>query len=100
MIGRRLALAFARVVSLAAALWLSLLAFIATSAFQSPKAAPSLDGDPCCAHPDTWGDVVVGGASFVAIGLVALAAYLGASVMLGAAVLGRVPPRRRGGAER
>jgi hypothetical protein len=98
MIGRRLALAFAGVVSLAAALWLSLLALIETSAFQSPNAAPGLDGDPCCAHPDTWGDVVIGGAAFVAIGLVALAAYAGASVLLGTALLGRVPrrPSRRG----
>jgi hypothetical protein len=52
--------------------WVSLVAGIYTSAFQSPNPDPALDGDPCCGHPDTWGNVIVGGIHFAALAIVAL----------------------------
>jgi hypothetical protein len=62
-------------------LWVILLAGIYSSAFQHPDPNPALDGDPCCGHPDTWGDVLAGGIYFaatlsVALGLLAAAVTL------------------------
>ena len=65
-----------------AGLWVCLLALLYTTAFQRPDPNPALDGDPCCGHPDTWGDVVVGSVYFAAtlsaaIGLLAASTALG-----------------------
>jgi len=50
------------------------------------------DGDPCCAHPDTWGQVAAG-----AVGAIALAAVAGGmlagAVALGFRAAGRELPR-------
>jgi hypothetical protein len=78
-------------VSAVAALWTFAVALIATSLLRSPNVDPALDGDPCCPHPDTWGDVVLGvfsvaALAVVGVGLVVLAVALG-----GVAVTGNVP---------
>lgn len=62
--------------------------FGATSA-QTPD--PDIpDGDPCCGHPDTWGEVALG-----FMWTLALAALVGAVLALAAALLARGIRRRR-----
>jgi hypothetical protein len=76
-------------------MWVTLLALIFSAAFQTPNPDPGLDGDPCCGYPDTWTDVAVGGAYFLAT-LIAAIGFMGAGVTcLVAAVRGRVPDRAR-----
>jgi len=48
------------------------------------------DGDPCCGHPDSWGEVALG-----FIWTLALVALVGAVLALAAALLARGIRRRR-----
>jgi hypothetical protein len=82
-------------VALGAAAPLSLLAVFAAAGLAKPNPDPALDGDPCCAHPDTWGDVAAtaffaAASSIVVLGLVGLAA-----ILVWSAVEGGLPPAVR-----
>jgi hypothetical protein len=50
-----------------------------------------LDGDPCCSHPDTWGEVIRGGVSALAAVLVHSLVVTTALSLLGYAASGRRP---------
>jgi hypothetical protein len=67
---RRAFVAVEAPVAALAALWTLVVALIATSLLRVPNADPALDGDPCCAYPDTWGDVALGVFSLAALALV------------------------------
>jgi hypothetical protein len=82
--------------SLVAGLWVAALALIYTSYFRSPNPDPSLDGDPCCAHPDTWWDVVMGGAYFLAVATVAVGLALLTTTLASVALTGTQPAFLRG----
>ena len=78
-------------VSLWGSLWVMLAAAMAA---QRPDPRVS-DGDPCCGHPDTWGQVAEWGGTAVALG-----ALDGAIAALGVGLLcavarGRFPAWRR-----
>jgi hypothetical protein len=77
-------------------------ASICTSYFRSPNPDPSLDGDPCCADPDTWWDVVTGRAYFLALAIVAVGLVLLTTTLASVALTGSEPEfvRRRRGAAR
>jgi len=95
-VARRTGLVLAGVVLILAGAWVSLLAFLyAAVAFREPNPDPSLDGDPCCDHPDTWTDVAVGSVYFAATAVAALG-LIGCGLMLWwAAQRGSVPPQLR-----
>ena len=92
----RIGLAAAALAALLAAAWVALLAVIYTTYFQSPDPNQALDGDPCCAHPDTWTDVIIGGVYFSAVTVASLG-FLTLGIVLGwSALRGGVPtPVRR-----
>ncbi len=84
--GRLLALAAGVLLGLVA-LWTGAWALVASSQLRRPDPAAA-DGDPCCAHPDDWGDVAFGavftaGLAGVALLLFVLAAALGATALFG-----------------
>ena len=75
---------------------LSLAAFsILVSAQRPDPRVP--DGDPCCGHPDTWGQVAEGMAVGVVFGAVGLGLLALMAVLLTVALSGRAPgwARRR-----
>jgi hypothetical protein len=72
------------------------LSVLTTVLLRAPDPDPSLDGDPCCGHPDTWTDVIVGGGFFTVEAFVALTVLGGSGVMATAAILGRFPAALRG----
>jgi hypothetical protein len=70
---RRAAAALLALPFLAAGAWVSLLAVLfggVAAQWPDPRVP---DGDPCCGHPDTWGEVAEGLASAAATGYVSLA---------------------------
>ncbi len=69
---------------------LSLSAFSMLVAAQRPDPAIP-DGDPCCGHPDTWGEVVQGVGYGVALSLIGGGLLLLAAILLAIAVTGRSP---------
>ena len=81
------------VLSVLAGLWVSLLALIYTSALQRPDPNPALDGDPCCAHPDSWGEVAIGGVYFIATAIAAIGLVGGGVILVWSAMGGGVPER-------
>jgi hypothetical protein len=74
-----------------AAAWTFAVALIATSLLRSPNPDPALDGDPCCPHPDTWGEVVLGLFSAAALAVVSLGLAVLAVAFGGVAVTGSPP---------
>ncbi len=62
-------------------LWASLIALlVGGDAFQEPNPF-ILDGDPCCGHPDDWGEVALGAVSaLVAFGIVAAVGTVAAAL--------------------
>jgi len=69
--------------------WLTLLT-VAVAAQRPDPAVP--DGDPCCGHPDTWGEVAGGLAFGLLSGVVTAGLLAGAAACAAVAALGR-PPR-------
>jgi hypothetical protein len=68
-----------------------LLAFIATSLLRAPNSDPTLDGGPCCPHPDNWLEVALGALASVALVVVALALIMLAVALGWVAVTGQAP---------
>jgi hypothetical protein len=91
---RAAALAGAPLAALAA-LGILLLAVIATSLLRAPNADPTLDGDPCCPHPDSWLEVAFGALATIALVVVALALIMLAVALGWVGVTGRAPKLAR-----
>lgn len=70
--------------------------FVALAAQRPDSSVP--DGEPCCPHPDTWGEVVGGVAAAVLPGVAAGGLVLAGLALAWTAVTGRAPRRvaRRG----
>ena len=92
---RRLAAAAGAAAALLAALWTALLAMVASSLLRVPNADPALDGDPCCPHPDTWGQVALGALAVGVLVFAALALLVATSTLTGIAASGSLPPSVR-----
>jgi hypothetical protein len=88
---RRVTAACAAVVCLPLGLWVALLALVYSAALRRPNPNPRLDGDPCCGHPDTWSDVLVGGTYTIAIASVAIGLLVAGAALLRSAATGRAP---------
>jgi hypothetical protein len=87
----RIGLALAGVAAVLAGLWLSLLSLLAF-AMSAQRPDPRVpDGDPCCGHPDTWGEVAYGIAYGVAIAYVALAIVVAGTLAAAVGVNGGTP---------
>ncbi len=89
MLGRivlRISAAVAGLLTLAFAAWCSLLVLLA-GAIAAQRPDPSIaDGDPCCGHPDTWGEVFAGaGYALVTAALVGLIAAIACGLLVFAA---------------
>lgn len=70
-----------------------LIAFVWGLSYVSEPADPYvMDGDPCCAHPDTWGDVTSGAWGTLAIAAVTGLVLCAAMALLVLAITGRLPP--------
>jgi hypothetical protein len=89
---RRLAAAAGAASSLLAALWTALFALVATALLRVPDADPRLDGDPCCPHPDTWGDVAIGAGAVAILALVVSALLVLTWTLAAIAASGSPPP--------
>lgn len=78
------------------AAWLSVwVLLVAAISLQSPD--PQVpNGDPCCGHPDTWGEVITGGAVTLTAGLLVIGLLVcGAVLALSGALGGRMSRARR-----
>ena len=90
-VSRRAFAAVAAPLAAVAALWTFAVTLVATSLLRSPNADPALDGDPCCPHPDTWGEVALGAFSVAALAVVVLGLLALAVALAGVAVAGNPP---------
>ena len=81
----------AAVASVAAGLWVSLVALLFLAISAQPPDPEVLDGDPCCGHPDDWKEVVTGLGLGLALAYVALALVCCGAILLATGVAGRVP---------
>jgi hypothetical protein len=81
-------------VLLAAAAWGSLFVLLvgAVSAQEPDPSIPS--GDPCCGHPDTWGEVAWGGGVTLVYAAVDGALFAVAGALVWWAIRGRWPGRK------
>ena len=71
--------------------WLTVIAF--ASAWQRPDPA-GLDGDPCCAYPDTWAELVGGTVTGLAFALATVGVAIIGYQLARFALAGTAPGRR------
>ncbi len=84
-------LSLASVIPLWFGFWWAILGILTLG--QTPDASIP-DGDPCCSHPDTWGEVVLGGVGGTLL-LVGCGALVYIAFRLAAFALQGVSPSRR-----
>ena len=75
--------------------WVILLALVLSAALRQPNPDPSLDGEPCCAYPDTWADVAIGAGYTVATAIAAVGIIGLGVVAMTSAVQNQIPTRVR-----
>ena len=70
-------------------LWGALWVMLAAGTFARLPDPAAADGDPCCPRPDTWADVVAGGAAAIGLGALDAAVLAVGAALVRAAVSGR-----------